>query len=32
MVLIVIAGLTTTLLRSRLQHAAPDTRSPANET
>ena len=32
MVLIVIAGLTATLLRSHLQHAAPDTRSPTNET
>ena len=32
MLLIVIAGLTATLLRSRQQHDAPDTRSPPNQT
>jgi drug/metabolite transporter (DMT)-like permease len=32
MVLIVIAGLAATLLRSRQQHDTTDTRSPPNET
>ena len=32
MLLIVVAGLTATLLRSRQQHDAPDTRSPPTQT
>jgi drug/metabolite transporter (DMT)-like permease len=32
MALIVVAGLAATLLRSRQQHDAPDTRSPPNQT
>jgi len=32
MLLIVVAGLAATLLRSRQQHDAPDTRSPPTQT